>query len=69
MYYVDPNYAKGAWHTVEGMLLMFGGLALLQLEMGLLNLVSDLLAPADQQQSAGFSNDKPSAAIVSGARA
>ena len=69
MYYVDPNYAKGAWHTVEGMLLMFGGLALLQLEMGLLNLVSDLLAPADQQQTAGFSNDKPSAAIVSGARA
>jgi hypothetical protein len=51
------------------MLLMFGGLALLQLEMGLLNLVSDLLAPADQQQAAGFSNDKPSAAIVSGARA
>lgn len=44
MYYVDPNYAKGAWHTVEGMALMIAGLALLQLEMLVLNSMMDLFA-------------------------
>ena len=70
MYFVDPNYAKGAWHTVEGMLLMFGGLALLQLEMVLLNAVMDLTAPATVKDKArtGFSAESQSA-IVSGAGA
>lgn len=46
MYYVDPNYAKGAWHTVEGMGLMMAGLALLQLEMTVMNLFMDAFAAA-----------------------
>lgn len=44
MYYIDPNYAKGAWHTVEGMGLMLAGLALLQLEMSMMNTLMDLFA-------------------------
>ena len=46
MYYVDPNYAKGAWHTVEGMGLMMAGLALLQLEMTVMNLFMDAFSAA-----------------------
>lgn len=70
MYFVDPNYAKGAWHTVEGMLLMFGGLALLQLEMVLLNAFMDLTTTTTVKDPArtGFSAESQSA-IVSGASA
>lgn len=44
MYYVDPNYAQGAWHTVEGMVLMLGGLAILQFEMMVLNAVTEAIS-------------------------
>jgi exosortase len=49
MYYVDPNYAQGAWHTAEGMALMLGGLALLQLEMTVLNALSDVVSGGKPQ--------------------
>ncbi|MFM7315909.1 MAG: exosortase/archaeosortase family protein [bacterium] len=70
MYFVDPNYAKGALHTVEGMLLMFGGLALLQLEMVVLNAVMDLTTPTTVKDPScsGFTADSQPA-IVSGAGA
>ncbi len=44
MYHIDPNYAKGAWHTIEGMALMMAGLALLQLEMSVMNALMDLFS-------------------------
>ena len=70
MYYVDPNYAKGAWHTVEGMALMMAGLALLQLEMGVLNALMEIFAAPPVP--AGSSEAKPEStlrSVVKGAQA
>lgn len=35
---------RGAWHTIEGMALMMAGLALLQLEMSVMNALMDLFS-------------------------
>lgn len=69
MYYVDPNYAQGAWHTAEGMVLMLGGLALLQLEMMILNAMTEVFAagPASAKSSEPEGMETPRG-VVQGAR-
>lgn len=71
MYYINPEYAKGAWHTVEGMALMVGGLALLQLEMIILNCLMDLF---DSSHTLGDKTSEPVSGqnmtqVVTGAQA
>lgn len=44
MYHVDPSYASGAYHTIEGLLMMGLGLALLYAFSAGLDLVANLLA-------------------------
>lgn len=71
MYYVDPNYAKGAWHTVEGMGLMMAGLALLQLEMTVMNLFMDAFTagPSGQSKPAEPLSDMTRTVVAGGAQA
>jgi len=40
MHYLDPKYASGSFHTVEGLLMMAVGLGLLGLECAVLNVLS-----------------------------
>ena len=46
MYDIDPRYASGAFHTVEGLLMMGLGLALLGLECWMLDRLAGLLVSA-----------------------
>lgn len=70
MYYVNPEYAKGAWHTVEGMALMVAGLGLLQLEMMILNTLMDLFVLQSPSSPANPSEPPQQiTSIVSGAQA
>lgn len=49
MYYIDPRYASGTFHTIEGLLMMGLGLGLLSAEIWLLNqvIVLDEAPPTD----------------------
>jgi exosortase len=69
MYFIDPNYAKGAWHTVEGMILMLGGLALLQAEMMILNAMTEVFSAGSTVKKSTDSDsvDTPRG-VVQGAR-
>jgi exosortase len=44
MFYLDPKYASGKFHTVEGLLMMAVGLGLLGLECSALTVLSDATA-------------------------
>jgi exosortase len=68
MYYVDPNYAQGAWHTVEGMVLMLGGLAILQFEMVVLNALTDMISTGGATKSHESEAVDASRSVVQGAR-
>ncbi len=69
MYYVDPNYAQGAWHTAEGMVLMLGGLALLQLEMMVLNAMTEVVSTGAAAAGAGEPEGRETPmGVVQGAR-
>ena len=54
MYHIDPKYASGAFHTVEGLLMMCLGLGLLSAEIWLLNqvIVLDEAPPGDPSHGA-----------------
>lgn len=43
---IDPKFAQGTFHTIEGLLLMVFGLALLQIECAILNMIVDDAPPA-----------------------
>jgi exosortase len=52
MYHVDPSYASGSFHTIEGLLMMGLGLAMLSGECRLLNFfVPDTAPPASSPPS------------------
>jgi len=68
MYYVDPNYAQGAWHTVEGMVLMLGGLAILQFEMVVLNALTDVISTGGVTKTHETESVDASRSVVQGAR-
>lgn len=53
MHYVDPRYAEGAYHTVEGLLLMGMGLLLLNSVCTLMDLISPPDAPPPPPPSVG----------------
>jgi len=46
MYYLNPEYASGAYHTVEGLLLMALGLSLLRAECSVLDRLTASAEPA-----------------------
>jgi exosortase/archaeosortase family protein len=52
MYFVDPTYASGTFHTVEGLLMMAFGLSLLRGEYWVLDQVAALLRPAGAASAA-----------------
>lgn len=47
MYFIDPTYASGTFHTVEGLLMMAFGLSLLRGEYWVLDQIATLLRPND----------------------
>jgi exosortase len=59
MYHVDPRYASGTFHTLEGLLMMGLGLAMLGAECWLLNRVSGRPSSTIQRLPVGLI-DRPS---------
>jgi exosortase len=53
MYFVNPHYASGAYHTIEGLLMLGFGLSLLRGECWVLDQVADLLGPAPAESARG----------------
>ena len=53
MHSVNPEYASGAYHTAEGLLMMGFGLSLLRAECWLLDLIVSLTGPAAPRVMAG----------------
>lgn len=47
MYHVNPEYASGAYHTIEGLLMLGFGLSLLRAECWVLDQVAALSGPAE----------------------
>lgn len=52
MYFVNPQYASGAFHTVEGLLMLGFGLSLLRAGCWILDQVADLTRPAPAEAGA-----------------
>jgi exosortase len=50
MHLVNPEFATGAYHTAEGLLMMGFGLSLLRAECWLMDLVIGLTGPSDSQE-------------------
>jgi exosortase len=66
MFRVDPQYASGPWHALEGLLLMGLGLALLAAECGVLNwMTSAPAAPVPAPASASEAAARPGAVPAS----
>jgi exosortase len=57
MYDIDPQYALGTYHTLEGLLMMGFGLALLAAECGVLNYVTGELSAFSGQRSASVTGE------------
>lgn len=56
MYYVNPQYASGSYHTIEGILMMALGLLLLNLLCGLLNQLAPNLSSRSHSLESGLSD-------------
>ncbi len=48
MYFVNPRFASGAFHTVEGLLMLGFGLALLRAWCWVLDLILEVIRPPDE---------------------
>jgi exosortase len=59
MYYVNPHYASGTYHTLEGLLMLGFGLSLLRAECWVLDLVGAIFEPDRDQLREQDADNRP----------
>ena len=66
MYFVNPHYASGAYHTVEGLLMLGFGLSLLRGGCWLLDELADMVqtGPAPPSSQGDYRPDRPVDAVA-----